>query len=197
MTVLRHAAERADGATFTELLEALDIPKSTLHRLLHTLLSERLLRLDETDHRYKLGYGIFELARHAWERTDIRREAQHAILELVRHTGETVHLAILDGLDVVYVDKIEGSHTIRMASTVGARNPAYCTGVGKALLAFVDSKELARRFTGYEFRSFTPNTITSFKRLANEMARIRAAHFAVDNEEHEVGIRCAAAPIFN
>lgn len=197
MNVLRCVAQGDDGASFPELIKTLGIPKSTLHRFLRSLVSEGLLRFDESDRRYRLGLAMFELARNAWARIDVRREAQGVINALVRETGETVHLAVLDGLDVVYVDKVEGLHTIRMASKVGARNPAYCTGVGKALLAYVEPRELAQQFEGYPFEQLTPNTITSLAKFAEAMAHIRAVGFAEDNEEHEPGIRCAAAPIFN
>ena len=134
MDVVRLVAGAETGATFPQIAQDLGLPKSTLHRLLQVLVQQNLLRLD-ADRHYRLGYGIFELARLAWDRIDIRREAQPSdYAALVRETGETVHLAVLDGAEVVYVDKVEGSQTIRMASMIGARNPAYCTGVGKALL---------------------------------------------------------------
>jgi DNA-binding IclR family transcriptional regulator len=197
MTVVRCVAEHAEGVRFPELLDRLELPKSTLHRILQSLQAERLLCFDEQGRRYRLGYGLLELARQSWERTDIRREAQHVMAELMAQTSETVHLAVLDGPDVVYVDKVESPQTMRMGSAVGARNPAYCTGVGKALLAFVEPRELARRLDGYKFHAFTPNTIVSEKRLVEELNRIRTTLVAVDNEEHEIGVRCAAAPIFN
>lgn len=196
MEVIRAIAEGQDGASFPELERSANIPKSTLHRLLQTLLNEGMVRLD-IDKRYRLGLTWFELARLSWNRLDIRRDAQPTIYELGRDVGETVHLAVLDGVDVVYVDKIEGSHTMRMASMIGARNPAYCTGVGKALLAYLDTEDLRRRFSGYDFRSFTPRTIGSTDELIEQLAAIRQRRYALDDEEHEVGIKCVAAAIFD
>jgi DNA-binding IclR family transcriptional regulator len=196
MEVIRSIADTEGGATFPQLERVLKIPKSTLHRLLQILLNEGMIRLD-ADRYYRLGFSFFELARLSWDRLDIRKEAQSTIYELVRDVGETVHLAILDGVDVVYVDKLEGSHTMRMASMVGARNPAYCTGVGKALLAYLDFDDLAHRFSGYEFRAFTPRTIRSIDELVRQLRVIRARRYALDDEEHETGIKCVAASIFN
>ncbi len=196
MEVLRHVAGIEGGATFPELVDRLALPKSTLHRLLSDLLQEGMLRLDE-DRRYRLGTGAFELARLAWDRVDIRPQAEPVIARLVERTGETVHLAVLDGFDVVYVDKVEGSHTFRMASMIGARNPAHCTGVGKALLAFLDADDLRKRIGARRLAPFTPNTITALPALAEELTRIRERGYAFDDEEHELGIRCAAAAVFN
>ncbi len=196
MDVVRLVAGAETGAAFPQIAQELDLPKSTLHRLLQVLVQQRLLRLDE-DRHYRLGHGVFELARLAWDRVDVRREAQPTISALVRETGETVHLAVLDGTEVVYVDKVEGSNTMRMASMIGARNPAYCTGVGKALLAFLPADELKRRFAHTSFRAFTPRTISSLRSLDAALAAIRKVGYAFDDEEHELGIRCAAAPIFN
>lgn len=196
MEVIQRIAEAEAGATFPQLGHSLNLPKSTLHRLLQVLLSHGLVRLDD-DRRYLLGYGFFELARLSWDRVDIRREAQQTIVALVRESGETVHLAVLDGTDVVYVDKVEGSHRMRMASMIGVRNPAYCTGVGKALLAYLEPAELQRRFTDYRFHAFTAHTIASLGDLGRHLAEIRQLRYATDDEEHEIGIRCVAAPIFN
>jgi DNA-binding IclR family transcriptional regulator len=196
MEVLRHVAGIEAGASFPELIDDLALPKSTLHRLLADLLQQGMLRLDE-DRRYRLGYGAFELARLAWDRVDIRPQAEPVIADLVERTGETVHLAVLDGFEVVYIDKVEGSHTFRMASMVGARNPAYCTGVGKALIAYLDPDDLKERIGPRKLTPFTPNTITTLPALLAELARIRERGHAFDDEEHEVGIRCAAAVIFN
>src|SRR5690606_38903656 len=115
MEVLRCVADAEGGATFPQLLRVVTVPKSTLHRLLQVLINEGMVRLDP-DRCYRLGFAFFELARLSWDRLDIRKEAQSQIHDLVCDVGETVHLAILDGVDVVYVDKLEGPHTIRMAS---------------------------------------------------------------------------------
>ena len=196
MEVLRHVAGIDGGATFPELVDRLALPKSTLHRLLSDLLQEGMLRLDE-DRRYRLGTGAFELARLAWDRVDIRPQAEPVIARLVERTGETVHLAVLDGFDVVYVDKVEGSHTFRMTSMIGARNPAHCTGVGKALLAFLDADDLRKRIGARRLAPFTPNTITALPALAEELARIRKRGYAFDDEENEPDIRCVGSPIFD
>jgi DNA-binding IclR family transcriptional regulator len=111
-------------------------------------------------------------------------------------TRETIHLSVYDEPHIVYIDKIESTLPIRMYSRVGARAESYCTGVGKALIAFLGDYEFEQFLQKVSFTQFTPNTITSAKELREELARIRAQGYALDLQEHEEGVRCAAAPIF-
>ena len=126
---------------------------------------------------------------------DVVSASRPFLEQLSSETSETVHLAVLDGESVVYVDKIDSPHLLRMYSHVGRRAPAYCTGLGKALLSSLTEPELRRIYPQKKLHRFTPNTITEPGRLEAELAEIRQRGVAVDNEEHEVGIVCFAAPV--
>jgi len=112
-------------------------------------------------------------------------------------SSETVHLATLDGTEVLYLEKLPGLHPIGlMSSRIGDRSPAHCTGLGKALLAH-EPEALVRQSLSGALRSFTPRTITRMNDLLEELARVRRQGFAVDDEEHELGVVCVAAPVFD
>jgi IclR family acetate operon transcriptional repressor len=115
---------------------------------------------------------------------------------LAESTGETAHLGRLSGTDVVYIEKVESSHAVRMYSRVGDTMPAYSTGVGKAILAFLDDAEVDRHLPG-ELAPRAANTITDRGRLREELARTRERGFSLDDIENEDGIRCTGAPVFD
>lgn len=197
VTLLRFVGAATDGVTFTQLRTASSQPKATLHRILQNLVDLQLLRIDADDRRYRLGYGLLELAGLAWSQLDVRRAGRQILLELNARTDESVHMAVLDGADIVYIDKVESAQPLRLASAIGLRNPAYCTGVGKALLAFLPAEELTEIIARTRFVAFTPNTLASEASLRAQLELIRQRGFAIDDEEHHLGIRCAAAPIFD
>jgi DNA-binding IclR family transcriptional regulator len=114
---------------------------------------------------------------------------------LVDRFQETVHLVIADGLDVVYIDKRESLQSMRIVSQVGLRLPAYCTGVGKAILAFIDEAELDRLLAGARLKSFTPHTITDKRMFKQHLQEVKRCGYALDNEEIIQGLRCVGAPI--
>src|SRR5215210_6454002 len=170
--------------------------KSTVQRLLTTLQARGFVRQDEDSKRYSLGLKVLQLASATLADMDLREAAREPMQRLGDLTKETIHLSVFDEPHVVYIDKIESTFPIRMYSRVGARAESYCTGVGKALIAFLSDDEFERYLQRVSFTRFTPNTITSTKELREEMARIRAQGYALDLQEHEEGVRCAAAPIF-
>jgi IclR family transcriptional regulator, KDG regulon repressor len=170
--------------------------KSTVQRLLATLLARGFVRQDETSKRYSLGLKVLELASVTLADMDLREVAREPMQRVGEHTGETVHLGVYDEPHVVYIDKIESTFPVRMYSRVGARAESYCTGVGKALVAFLGDYEFEHYLRKVSFTRFTPKTITSARGLREEIARIRAHGYALDLEEHEEGVRCAAAPVF-
>jgi IclR family acetate operon transcriptional repressor len=198
LRVLEALAEHGGGIALDKLAKSTGIPKSSLHRTLATL-RRRGFATQQPDGRYLLGVELLRLAFSFHERLDVRAVA-HPLLERLRdEVNETVHLGILDGRDVVYLDKLECSHSIRLTSMVGGRNPAHCTAVGKALLAFTyptdrEIRGWARRHKPLERR--TPSTITTETALAREMGRIRRDGYAQDLEESEPGVHCVAAPLF-
>jgi IclR family acetate operon transcriptional repressor len=185
----------ADGPIrFTDIFSLSDQPRGTLHRQLSHLVEEGLLEVDR-DGRYVVGIRLLKLASRSWARNEFRAVAEPHLRRLQEVTGETVHLGVLRGSEVIYLDKVEGRQSVRMYSQIGNASPAYCTGVGKAALSSLDDAELAVRIAGLEFRPFTEHTLRSAAELLADIADIRACGYAFDREEHESGICCVAAPI--
>lgn len=176
-----------------EAADKLGVHQSTASRLISTLQKEYLIRINSN--KYELGYAIYELAHSMRERLDILDVARPYLEELSNISNETIHLAVLDGYDVVYVDKIDSKRSIRMYSRIGRRSPLYCTGVGKALLAFMPAKDIDLK--KIQLRPYTKNTITSLDKLNIELENIRSSYIAWDRGEHEEDIYCIAAPIFD
>lgn len=196
LAVLTELAERTGGATLDELAQALNSSKSTVHRALVSLRRAGLatqVRRGE----YLLGDEFLRLAFrfHAARPEWVRLEP--ALRELSVRYGETVHYAVLDGAEVIYrakVDPPEGG--VRLTSSIGGRNPAARTAVGKVLLAAVTSSETELRDRiGGEVPARTPNTITSVSALWTELERTRERGYGVDDQENELGINCVAVPV--
>ena len=181
---------------FTDVLAVSGQPRGTLHRQLSHLVQEGLLDL-RPDHSYTPGLRLLKLASTSWARNEFRAVAAPFLETLHRETGETVHLGVLRGREIIYLDKVESRQAVRMNSQIGNASPAYCTGVGKAALATLDADALDAILSGLEFRRFTPQTITDRPALLAELEDIRARGIAFDREEHEPGIRCVAAPVFD
>ena len=196
MAVLETVALAERPMRFTEVLAVSGQPRGTLHRQLSHLVQEGLLEL-RPDHAYVPGLRLLKLASASWARNEFRAVAAPFLEALHRETGETVHLGVLRGREIIYLDKVESRQAVRMNSQIGNASPVYCTGVGKAALAVLDDAALDAVLSGLEFRRFTPQTIANRAALLAELAEIRASGIAFDREEHEPGIRCVAAPVFD
>src|SRR5882724_2291520 len=188
------AAVREDLSLF-ELSERLDLHKSTIHRLLMVLERHRLVERRPESGKYGLGLKLFELGTRAFARLGLGERAHPHLERLAAEAGETAHLCVLEDGEVLYLEKVEPSRTIRVPSTVGRRNPAHCTAVGKALLAFLPEADLDRLIQGRGLPAHTPNTITTPALLRRELRAIRQRGYAVDDEEIEEGLRCIGAPV--
>jgi DNA-binding IclR family transcriptional regulator len=195
LRILASVAAHPEGLTLSDLSRICRLPKPTAHRVLGVLVQGGMLRL-EADGGYRLGPECLVLGTAFLENLDLRDRAREILYDLVDRTGETCHLGVLDGVRVVYIEKVESNHAIRMASRVGRTNPAYSTGMGKAMLAFSPEEHVeAVIAAGLEQR--TPRTITDPGRLRSELAMIAKRGYAIDDVENEEGIRCIAAPVFN
>ncbi len=186
----------ADGQPrgITELSGELGLAKSTVHRLLQTLVRRRYVVQNPASGRYRLGLRFLELGAIVSDQLTIPMIAQPHLQRLMEATKETVHLGLLEGHEVVYADKIECPQTIRMYSRVGRRSPLHCTALGKTLLAF-QSEQMLQDLVRAGLRRLTARTITTHRRLQAELQRIREEGYALDNEEFEDGLRCIAAPV--
>lgn len=197
LEILEILTSYPSGIGVTELSNKLNVAKSTTHRLLTTLQYRNFVMKDPITDNYKLGTQILYLSNFILEHNNIRDISKEFLREIADITNETVHLCTYDNGEVVYIDKVEGNHTIRMHSRIGKRGLMHSTGVGKAILAYMDEHKIKDILKEKGMESFTPNTITNQEDLFVELSKIRDKGYAIDNIENELGIRCVAAPIFN
>ncbi len=179
---------------FTDVVEACGQPRGTVHRQLAHLVAEGLVD-HASDQTYAVGLRLLQLAAKAWSGNDLRSVAAPHLAALQQATQESVHLAVLNGGQVTYLDKMEGRHTLRMHSQVGKTSPAYCTGVGKAALSLLPADELSELTRGMEFHRFTEATLITPEALMADVAAISENGYGFDLQEHEIGIHCVAAPV--
>jgi DNA-binding IclR family transcriptional regulator len=180
--------------TLEELSGVIDVHKSTTMRLLRTLESHRFVQREGV-HHYRLGTALFDLANRALEERDVRRSAENALRDLNARTGYTVHLASYEDGEVIYIDKYDSTHPMRMYSRIGRRAPLHCTAVAKVLLSDLPEPRRRQVAESLDYVPLTANTITSADAYLAELDRVRAAGYAVDDAEHEDFIHCVAAPI--
>ncbi len=181
----------------TELSRRLGIGKSTAHRLLSTLAEERLLEQDPDTGAYRLGLAMYELGASVSMHTDLHNACIPVIDQLAAATRETVQIAVLDGREVVYVERRDSPQTLRLFGRVGHRNDAHCTSNGKLLLAFLSPGRLDVVLDGWVLAPRTQFTITDQSRLREELAAIRMRGWAENINEVEIGVASVAAPIRN
>jgi DNA-binding IclR family transcriptional regulator len=192
---LRLLTELAEGPrSLDDLAALLDVHKTTVLRLLRTLEEDRLVFRDAA-YRYHLGAGLFALSSRALEQRPVRAVAAPHLAALNRETGHTVHLAAYEGGEVVYIDKYDSRHPVRMYSRIGLGARLHCTAVAKVLLAGLSLPERRAVAESIEYEAMTPNTLTSPDALLSELVRVAEQGYAVDHGEHETFINCVGAPI--
>lgn len=185
----------ADGPqTLDQLAERAGVHKSTVLRLLRSLETYRFVQRDGVRY-YRLGTALFDLAHRALEDRDVRRLVEPALRELNAATGHTVHLASLEGGEVIYIDKYESRHNVRMYSRIGKQAPLYCTAVAKVLVAALPDAERREIAGSIDYVKHTGTTITSARAYLAELAQVADRGYAIDNAEHEDFVHCIAAPI--
>jgi DNA-binding IclR family transcriptional regulator len=189
----------ADGPDLSlgEISEKVELHKSTAHRLIMVLERHKLIERNSVNGRYRLGLKLFELGTRAVSQLDLRERARPFLERLVLETSETVHLCILDDSEVVYLDKVEPARSVRMATSVGRRNPAHCTAVGKAIMAYLSDVQVEEIVRKQGMKAMTVHTITSLIELKKELIAVRERGYAIDNEEIEEGVRCVGCVVRN
>ena len=196
---LRLLSVMSDGKprTLRELSDKVGINNSTTFRILATLTCSKYVERDDPTGAYRVGIACLELAGAYMESSDVRRIALPELERLRDETKETVHLAVLDKMEVVYVEKLHGLHAIGiMHSQVGGRAPAYCTGLGKVLLAYTDADLVRTYYIKTGLHRHSDATIQSVDTLLEHLEKVRAQGYALDLGEHEAEVRCVAVPIF-
>lgn len=198
LAVFKSLAQFPRGATLEQIADAVGSPKSSTHRALATLRRAGLAE-QTPGGGYRMGLEALRLAFAYYESLDNRVLVQPALDELASRFGETVHYAELDGGEVVYVAKVvQRDHGVHMASRIGGRNPAHCTGVGKMLLSYElpDAAAVADYVEAYGLERRTDSTIVTAAALHDELEAIRARGYSIDREENERGVGCVALPVF-
>jgi DNA-binding IclR family transcriptional regulator len=195
LALLDALGAQQEDSSLAELSIALKLHKSTVHRLIRVLERHRLIDKNPATGRYHLGLKLFELGSKAIAALDFREHARPYLARVLRETEETVNLCILDAGQVLYIEKMESQRNLRMSSSVGHRFPAYCTALGKAILAELPDSEVDAILKQSGMKKKTPNTITSPAALKLELQAIRARGYAIDDEENEEGARCVGAAI--
>ncbi|MFD0889002.1 IclR family transcriptional regulator [Streptosporangium algeriense] len=199
LLILQEIGRHSRGATLDELSTRLGLPKSSLHRLLSALKHRGFAAQPEPGGPYYLGTEMLATAFRFYETMDLRTLVHPLLTRLSEEFAETVHMAMLDGAEVVYLDKVEAVRSITMTSVIGGRDFAHCTGVGKVLLAWTYPTDEAIKVWVERYgplASRTRNTITSPARLAKHLAQVRESGYSLDLEENEAGVRCVSAPVF-
>ncbi len=181
---------------FNDILQESPYPKPSSYRLLQTLLQQDMLIIDR-DGYYSLGARLIRLAHSAWQNASIAPIAAKHIDLLSKKTGETIHLARLDNGQVLYLDKRNALKPISMFSDAGKIGPVYCTGVGKAMLSFVDEEKRQNILAQQSFYPYTKFTHKNAKSLLKDLNEIHTHGVAFDREEHEANIICIAVPILS
>jgi IclR family KDG regulon transcriptional repressor len=181
--------------SLSELAKRTGAHKSSAFRLLSTLEAHGFAEKGPAGRGYRLGWKLVELAGRLLSGYGLRELAAPFMEELAEKSGEIVHLSVLEGSQIVYLDKRGRSQPLTVATTVGGRSPAHASAMGKVLLAGLPGPELQRTLGSRRLQRFTPTTITDRRRLAGELEAIRRQGFATDDEETFPGIRCVAAPL--
>jgi DNA-binding IclR family transcriptional regulator len=197
LEVLDLVASHGRPLRFSDLLVRSDFPKATLYRLLQTLTHQGMLDHDPETGNYAAGLRLVRLAHAAWAHSSLAPIARPFLDDLAARTGETIHLAQLDQGQVLYVDKRNAAQPVEMFAQAGKVGPAYCTGVGKAMLAWLAPEALETALARQSFHRHTAQTLDNRETLLAELAAIRARGHAWDREEHELGIICCAVPILS
>jgi len=194
LRLLQLFSESPDGLTAKQVAGRSRLPVSTVHRFLANLEGTGFLNCSG-DGVYHLGIACFAIGQVALGQLDIRRVSQPYLQELNRQTRETIHLTVRHGSSAVYVEKLDSPEQLRIHSRIGATVPLYCTAVGKIMLAYMPDDERSKVLPHLSLQCLTPNTVSNLQELDAELYRVRKNGYACDLEEHELHIRCVAAPI--
>lgn len=179
-----------------DVTRRLGLPRTTVHELLTTLTARSyLVAADGAPGRYRLGVRTYQLGSRYAEQLDLAAEGQRVARRVAETCDETVHVAVLDDADVIYVAKVDSTHAVRMVSAVGRRLPAHCTAVGKMLLASLPREECDARIGGRELTAMTAHSITDPAALRAELASIRDCGRAGEHRESNPDVSCVAAPV--
>jgi len=193
--VLKCLAHDKDQFKVSELANQLNLDRSTTYRILLSLEKCGLVEKNLKTGEYCLGVGVFEVGSAYLRRIDLVEVAKPIMADLALKVQETVHLAVLSETEILYLDKVDSPRSVGVISKIGQRGPVHCTALGKVLLASLRPEERLRIMDHIRFQAFTPRTITSKRKLAEELNRVKKEGYALDCREIEEDVECVAAPI--
>lgn len=188
-------ARNPQGISFADIQGRTGWPRSSTFNLLRTMASTGHIEFDPADRTYRIGLRLWEAGQAFTRAHNLSRLAQPYLHRASEELNETVQLAILDGLDNVYIAKVEADHHLKLVSEIGSRLPAHATGLGKVLLAGLDPAELDHRLESVQLERFTAKTINDPAALRVELEAVRRKGYATDEGEYTQGVVCVAAPV--
>lgn len=195
--ILEAIAANQGEASLIALAKTLAIPRSTVHRILSSLIKLGYVEQNQQNGRYGLGLKVLALSNVVLEKLDLRKISGGYLKELMLATGETANLVVLDEDEVVYIEKVESLATVRVFSLIGKRAPVHTTGAGKVLLSEMAQPDIIEIIHRKGMPLLTRRSITNISLLLDELALVRKQGFALDDQECELGARCVAAPVRN
>ena len=186
-----------DGLGVTEISNRVGLHKSTVHRILSSMGQRGYVEKSTGNNAYKIGLKLIDISSIYLNSMELKTEARPYLSELTASLGVPTHLAILDGADAVYIDKVEIVNNLRLYSQIGRRIPVYCSALGKSLLSGLNYGELVEVTSKCSFARITEKTIHNKQELIDQVVNVRLKGWSVDDEEHDPGIRCIAAPVLD
>ncbi|MEJ2262150.1 MAG: IclR family transcriptional regulator [Anaerolineales bacterium] len=197
LSILSLFSYETPALTLTEIVEATGINKTTVFRIVATLEKAGYLMRDSDTRRYRPGIKVLQLGFTAISSLDIRQVARPYLVQLSQQVGETVSLSVLDGMEIVYIDRVRNQQIVGVVLGMGSRLPAHCASMGKAMLAHLPPEELRRRLDQAGLKPRTPKSLVDWAALEDELERVRQQGYAINDEELEIGLRAVAAPIWD
>ena len=197
LQILDYLSTKDEYVSLAELTSYIRLNKSTVYRIMKTLLRKGYVRQDAETKKYSLGFRVFDLSRALSSILSLGKEAGPLLKELTEKTGESGHLAVLFEGMATLTGTENSSEVLAINSEVGRREPLYCTALGKVLLAYLGKKEFEDVISKCDIKRFTKNTITSAANLREELNKVRSCGYAIDDEASRIGVRCIAAPVYS
>ena len=194
--ILEALSDTNNPMTLSEISSAAGLSKSTAHRILAAL-QDRSYVYKTSSGSYTIGFKIIEIASTHINNLELLTEAAPYLSKITRELDLTAHLGILDGSDVVYLEKLDGHPNSQMYTQIGHRSPGFCSSIGKCLMAGMSREELGSVLDQCDFIQYTPNTITDRREFISHLRQVRHQGWAMDDEEYEVGHRCIGSAVYD
>jgi IclR family pca regulon transcriptional regulator len=197
LNLLALFSQKTPSLSLTEIAAALDLNKTTAFRMVNTLTEAGYLLRDPDTKRYRPGIRVLQLGFAALANLELRQVARPFLERLSQTVGETVSLSVLDGMEVIYIDRVRNRQIVGVVLGLGSRLPAHCASMGKAMLAHLPPAELEQRLAQTTLSPCTPHSLVDQEALLAELEKVRRQGFAVNDQELEVGLRAVAAPVWD